>query len=164
MPGAGSAGTCCRQADRDQLRLLLGDYKWIDAKLRRTDVQALLLDFDLLDDRGELRAVHDAIRLASHGLARDPEQLAAQLTGRLPTGQSSTVDRIVADAARLSRRPWLRLRHTSLTHAGGALNGILKGHTGSVEAVAVSADGSTLLSGAADWSTAGLGHRRRPQL
>ena len=138
--------------DRDQLRLLLGDYKWIDAKLRRSDVQALLLDFDLLDDRGELRAVHDAIRLASHGLARDPEQLAAQITGRLPGGDSSTVDKMVADAARLSRKPSLRLRHTSLTHAGGALNGILKGHTGSVEAVAVSVDGSTLLSGAADWT------------
>ena len=138
--------------DRDQLRLLLGDYRWLDAKLRRADVQALLLDFDLLDDHAELRAVHDAIRLAAHGLARDPEQLAAQLIGRLPAGQSSTVDRIVADAERLSRRPSLRLRHTSLTHAGGALSGILKGHTGSVEAVAISADGSTLLSGAADWT------------
>ena len=135
---------------QDQLRSLLGDYRWMDAKLRRTDVQALLLDFDLLDDRGELRAVHDAIGLASHGLARDPDQLATQLTGRLPTGQSQTVDRLVAEASRLARRPWLRLRHTSLTHAGGALNGILKGHTGSVEALAVSRDGSTLISGAAD--------------
>ena len=137
---------------RDQLRSLLGEYKWIDAKLRRTDAQALLLDFELLDDRGELRAVHDAIRLASHGLARDPEQLAAQLIGRLPRGQSPTVDRLVADASRLSHRPSLRLRHTSLTHVGGALTGILKGHTGAVEALAVSADGSILLSGAADWT------------
>jgi WD40 repeat protein len=138
--------------DPEPLRSLLGDYRWLDAKLRRTDVQALLLDFDLLDDRGELRAVHDAIRLALHGLARDPEQLAAQLIGRLPSGQSPTVDKLLADARRLPKKPWLRLRHTSLTHAGGALNGILKGHTGSVEALAVSGDGSTLLSGAADWT------------
>jgi WD40 repeat protein len=136
----------------ERLRSLLGDYKWLAAKLARIDVQALLVDFDVLDDRGELRAVHDALRLSSHGLARDAGQLATQLTGRLGTGQSHTVDRLVADAAGLSPRPWLRLRHTSLTHAGGALNGILKGHTGSVEALAISDDGRTLISGAADWS------------
>ena len=82
----------------DRLRALLSDYKWLDAKLRWVDVQALLLDFEVLDDRGELRAVHEALRLSSDALARDPEQLAAQLTGRLGSGQSQTVDRLVADA------------------------------------------------------------------
>jgi WD40 repeat protein len=136
----------------DRLRSLLSDYQWIDAKLHRTDVQALLVDFDLLADQGELRAVHDAIRLASHGLARDPEQLAAQLIGRLACGQSQAVDTLLADAARLTPKPSFRLRHTSLTHAGGALNGILKGHTGAVEGLAMSDDGHRLISGSADWS------------
>ena len=141
-----------RAGQHDRLRSLLGDYKWLKAKLRKTDVQALLLDFDVLDDRGDLRAVHDVLRLSSYALARDPEQLAAQLTGRLPIGQSQTVDTLVADAVSLAQRPWLRLRHTSLTHPGGNLHRILKGHTGSIEALAISDDGHTLISGAGDWS------------
>ncbi|CAN5674267.1 hypothetical protein BH18ACI5_BH18ACI5_16340 [soil metagenome] len=136
----------------DRLRFLLSHFRWLEAKLRKIDVQALLVDFELLDDRGELGAVHDALRLSSDALGRDPEQLAAQLTGRLGTGQSGTVDTLIADAVSISRRPWLRLRQTTLTHAGGALNAILKGHTGPVEALAISDDGLTLLSGAADWS------------
>jgi WD40 repeat protein len=140
------------QAGRDdRLHALLSDYKWLDAKLCRTDVQALLLDFDLLDDESELRAIHDALRLSSYALGRDPGQLAVQFTGRLVAGQSLMIDRLVAEAAAVPR-PFLRLRHTSLTHAGGALKGILKGHVGTVEALAISADGRTLVSGASDWS------------
>lgn len=138
--------------EQGRLRSLLSDYRWIESKLRRTDVQALLVDFDLLADTGELRPVHDAIRLASHGLARDPGQLAVQLIGRLARGQSQTIDALLADASRLVPKPFLRLRKTSLTHAGGALNGILKGHTHAVEALAVSGDGRTLISASADWS------------
>ncbi len=142
------------QAGRhERLQSLLGDYKWLDAKLCRTDAQALLLDFDLLDEESELRAVHDALRLSSYALGRDPGQLAAQLTGRLGAGQSPTVDRLITDAISLQRQhPFLRLRHTSLTHAGGVLKGILKGHAGAVEALALSDDGRTLVSGASDWS------------
>lgn len=142
------------QAGRhDRLHSLLGDYKWLEAKLSRTDVQALLLDFDLLEDESELRAIHDALRLSSYALGRDPGQLAAQLTGRLAAAQSPSVDRLIADAVSLQRHhPFLRLRHTSLTHAGGVLKGILKGHAGAVEALAISDDGRTLVSGASDWS------------
>lgn len=138
--------------DEDALKTLLLDFNWLRAKLAATDILTLLRDFEWVRDAPALRLVHDALRLASNGLSQYPEQLAAQLSGRLERGLHAPVDQLLAAAATATGDPWLRLLHTSLTHPGGALTGIFKGHAGAVEAVAVSADGCWGVSASADWT------------
>jgi WD40 repeat protein len=138
--------------DEAALKTLLLDFNWLRAKLAATDISTLLRDFEWVRDSPVLRLVHDALRLASNGLSQYPEQLAAQLRGRLERGLIAPVDQLLAVAECAISEPWLSLLHTSLTHPGGALTGILKGHAGAVEAVAVSADGHRAVTASADWT------------
>lgn len=110
---------CQRQ---NELKRLLLDPAWIEAKLRITDVVSLLADYDLVlrpperykpetatalfigvpsrkiakvsdaepndsvpDDpeTNALRLVHGALRLSSNVIAKDPDQFAPQMVGRL---------------------------------------------------------------------------------
>jgi len=138
--------------EQERLGNLLLEFEWLRAKLMATDIHSVLLDFELLGESRELRLVHDALRLASNALSQYPEQLAAQLCGRLERGITDVIDRMLDSADASISRPWLRLSHTSLTHPGGALIGILKGHTGSVEAVALAPDGHRVVSASGDWT------------
>lgn len=141
-----------RAGEPDRLRDLLLDFDWLQAKLRATDPPALLEDFERCLDGEGLRLVHEALRLSMNGLSVDEGQLAVQLLGRLERGRVDTVDALLDQAVQSAPRPWLRLASDSLTHPGGALTGILKGHSAPVEAVAISADGRWVLSGSADWT------------
>ena len=90
---------CLREKELQQL--LLGP-DWIQAKLQATGVVQLLADYDLAlglqsvgglqkprstvlgdSDREAVDLVHDAIRLSSHVIAKDPDQFASQMVGRL---------------------------------------------------------------------------------
>ena len=63
---------------------MLLDFDFLQAKLESTDASALIADYDYLPKEADLRLVQSAIRLSAHVLARDPRELAGQLTGRLP--------------------------------------------------------------------------------
>ena len=67
----------------DELRGMLLDFEWLQAKLDAVDVNSLIADYDYLSDDFVLRMVQGAIRLSSNTLARDKTQLAAHLLGRL---------------------------------------------------------------------------------
>jgi WD40 repeat protein len=138
--------------DGATLKALLLDFSWLRAKLAATDILTLLRDFEMLRDEPVLRMVHDALRLAASGLGSYPEQLAVQLCGRLERGENEPVDQLLAEAEASIARPGLALVHSSLTHPGGALIGIFKGHAGAVEAVALTADGRCAVSASADWT------------
>src|SRR5580698_940481 len=68
---------------KDDLRRLLLDLNYLEAKLFATNTNALIADYDYLPENKDLRTVQSAIRLSSHVLVRDCRQLAGQLTGRL---------------------------------------------------------------------------------
>lgn len=138
--------------EAERLKTLLLDFAWLHAKLAATDILTLLRDFELLRDEAALRVVRDALRLASSRLGQYPEQLAAQLCGRIETGQNAQVDKLLTAAGASIARPWLTLSHTSLTHPGGALIGIFKGHAGAVQALALTADGRYAVTASADWT------------
>lgn len=95
------------QAGRSgEMRALLSDYEWLDAKLRAVGPVEILADYERLASH-EARAIEpgnqpghkpdgagaavasalaiiaDAVRLASHVLASEPAQLSSQLLGRL---------------------------------------------------------------------------------
>ena len=93
-------------AGREQeLRELLLEPRWLQAKLKAAGAHALTLDYDQLPEDEDLRLVQGAVRLSSHVMERDPEQLAPQMVGRLLGFESEGADRGLRDGcARACRR------------------------------------------------------------
>ena len=135
---------------REELRALLLSLEWLEAKLKAAGPAALLADFRYLAGDKELKRLEGALRLASHVLARRPEELAAQLLGRLARPASPGIEALLEQAAAWRGRPWLRPRRATLTPPGGALIRTLAGHSGPVQAVAVTPDGRRAVSGSDD--------------
>lgn len=137
--------------ESDALRGLLFDPSWMMAKMRNCGVAELEGDYALLLDDREAQLVGGALRLSSHVLAAEPDQLASQLWGRLAP------DRGVAIAALLNlvdskqgTIPWLKPRRPSLSVPGGSLIRTLAGHTNGVAAIAALQDGYRAISGSDD--------------
>jgi len=128
------------------LRRLLLNFAWLQAKLDATDHNALIADYDYFPDDFYLRLVQSAIRLSSH--IGDKSQLASQLHGRLLGQPSSEIQHLLANA--YARTPWLRPLTPSLMPPGGPLLRTLLGHSSEVNAVAVTADGCHVVSASND--------------
>jgi WD40 repeat protein len=136
----------------ERLQDLLLDFKWVAAKLDATDVHSLASEFDLVGQVEPFMTVRDALRLSAFSIDRDENQLGVQLCGRLESGQSPALDRLLDAARRYGAAPHLRLVFPTLSHPGGALVALLKGHGASIEAMDVSRDGSRAVTGAVDWT------------
>src|SRR5439155_347880 len=65
------------------LRALLLDCDWMQAKVKATDVTSLIADYDLLPDDSDLLLVQGTLRLSEHILVHDLAQLYSQVVGRL---------------------------------------------------------------------------------
>ena len=76
---------------KDELRKLLLDFSWIQAKLESTDVNLLISDYDHLPDDQVLALLQGALKLSAHVLARDSHQLAGQLLGRMQSFQETEI-------------------------------------------------------------------------
>ena len=135
---------------RRELRALLLDYRWIAAKLRATDVNALLRDFDALAGDRSPGLVQGALRLSAHVLAKDPAQLVGQLTGRLLHVEDGEIRALLSQVRAKATAPWLRPLTPILTPAGGALIRTLEGHMEEVMGVAVTPDGQRAVSASTD--------------
>ncbi len=144
----------------DRLRELLLDYGWLRAKFGATDAIALRNDAASLPDEQDLKYLARAFGQSAHVLARDPSALRGQLYGRLMGIESAGIERLLAQIRRSAEeRPWLRPLEPSLIPADSPLLRTLEGHSGRVNAVAVTSDGRTALSGSEDrtlrvWSLA----------
>jgi WD40 repeat protein len=139
-------------AREDELRKLLFDFKWMQAKLDATDVNSLISDYDYLSDDSDLRLVQGAVRLSSNALARDKTQLAGQLLGRLQCFSKSDDDiqSMLEQARKWKGSLWMCPLQSNLIPPGGPLVRTLEGHTGSVNAVAVTPDGRFAVSASND--------------
>jgi APAF-1 helical domain len=80
---------------KDDLRRLLLDFNYLQAKLAATDANALIADYDYLPEDKALQLVQSAIRLSAHVLARDARQLAGQLTGRSLSNTSPSIQALL---------------------------------------------------------------------
>jgi len=136
---------------KDELRGMLFDFGWLQAKLDGVDVYSLIADYDYLSDDSDLRLVQGAIRLSAHVLARDKAQLAGQLLGRTQSFRESGIQSMLKQAREWEGDLWWCPLTTSLTPPGGPLIRIMEGHTSSVSAVAVTPDGKHTISGS--WDT-----------
>ena len=68
---------------KEELRNLLLDFSWIQAKLEAADVNLLISDYDHLPDDHTLRLVQGAIHLSAHILTKDKSHLSGQLQSRM---------------------------------------------------------------------------------
>ncbi len=134
----------------DELKKLLLNVEWLYAKLEVVDLTSLLSDFDWVQGDKALELVQGAIRLAAHVLGKDRAQLFSQLLGRLQTLQLPEIQKLVNQAKRWTKNLWLRPLQGSLIASGGPLIRTLSGHSDSVNAVAVTPDGTRVISAAGD--------------
>jgi len=133
-----------------ELRDLLVDFSFLEAKLKATDINALISDYaGLAGEDPELRLIQAALRLSAHILGRDRRQLASQLLGRLLDRKEEHIQELVEGARSWQGEFWLRPRTASFTQPGGALIRVLEGHTDWVNAVAALA-GRRAVSASAD--------------
>jgi WD40 repeat protein len=134
----------------EDLRRLLLNFDYLHAKVGATDPNALIADYEYLPEDKDLRLAQSAIRLSADILASDPRQLPEQLTGRLLGNIAPTIQALLKQAAERKASAWLCPLHPNLTPPGGSLIRTLKGHTGCVNAVAVTPDGRRAVSASAD--------------
>jgi WD40 repeat protein len=134
-----------------QARTLLLDFDWLQAKLKASDVNALIADYDYLPEDKDLQLVQSAIRLSAHALTHHKGQLAGQLTGRLIGNPAACTQQLLKQAAERKPAPWLRPMSCSLIAAGGSLiRSRFTGHLQRVRTVAVTPDGTRAVSGSDD--------------
>ncbi len=116
----------------DELRSLLLDYDWIEAKLNATNSTALLADYELAlripatrasqlrrptneSSTEDLRLIKTALQLGAEVLAQDKLQLRAQLLGRLLNYDSANIQNLLAYVQKPIDKIWLRPVAASLT-------------------------------------------------
>ncbi len=139
-----------QQAQRaEDLSRILWSPRWLSVKLRATDPDALIADFDNLKGDPDAALVQTTLRLSAHVIARDPDQLLPQLAGRLLAAASNSIrireliqfDDSVSNLLK-PVSPGLRPPGTSLIRT-------LVGHRFSVQGAAVLDDGKRAIS--ASW-------------
>jgi WD40 repeat protein len=130
-----------------ELRTLLLDLDWMNAKLAAGNVPRLLADYGTLPSDPVVQLVANALRLSALVLADDPRQLPGQLTGRLTGEQDPQLRDLLQRTRRWAVTPWLCPLTASLTPAGGPLQLTLTSNNGDrTAAVAVSTDGRRAVS------------------
>ena len=136
--------------DFDILRSLLLNYDWINAKLRATDISAIIADYRLVANDEDTQLVQQALRLAGLIISRDSTQLPSQLVGRLGNISRPEIQNFVSQATDSRDTPWLYPVIANLTQPGGTLLQTFFGHKGWVSSVAITPDGRRVVSGSHD--------------
>jgi hypothetical protein len=135
---------------QEELEELLLNCRWLRSKLAATGIHALIRDYDYLRENPDLRLIQRALQLSGHVLARDADQLAGQLPGRLMSIESPKIQNFLEQLRLLQTCLWLRPLSPTLTPPGGFLLATLRGHGGGVQAVALTPDGRRAVSGSDD--------------
>jgi WD40 repeat protein len=134
----------------EELLSLLSEYRWLEAKLAATSVDALISDYQWSPRRPAAALVESALRLSAHVLRIDQRQFAGQLTGRLTGLGGTAVEELLWSAKTNAAQPWLRPLHPALHPAGTSLLHTLEGHSDGVRGVAVTPDGTRAVSASSD--------------
>ena len=143
----------------------LTDFNLLMAKIQHPDfgVQALIDDFDLVDDSEAvthpeynpekakaLNLIQAVLWISADVLERDQTKLVEQLLGRLLYFEMPEIQAMLEVAKQWKLAPWLRPLTPCLTPPRRGLLRALKGHSNSVNAVAVTTDGKRAISGSGD--------------
>ncbi len=129
------------EAERAAARQRLTDGSYLQEKLARQGVKAVLDELDQAEQDETLRALAAAIRAGTVVLGRAPEEVWNQARGRAG---------LTLHASRARQVPRFDLRFATLLPADEALVRVLEGHTGPVPGCAFSPDGTLALSASYD--------------
>ncbi|OBQ04538.1 MAG: hypothetical protein AN482_17800 [Anabaena sp. LE011-02] len=147
-----------------ELFKLLSNYYFIEAKINHPlfGVQALIEDYELLDNSEiknnskyaetvkALKLIQRALFRSTHIIFQDPKQLKGQLSARLTYFDLPEIKNFLAQIA-TDKNIGLYSLIGSLTPPGSrGLIRTLKGHSYSVNSIAVTPDGKTVISGSND--------------
>lgn len=141
-------------AGREQeLKELLLNFEWLQAKLQFTDVSSLIADYDLQEPLSSHNLIQSAIRLSAPAISKDASQLAGQLIGRLLAlpGLDAKLERFVEQIDASKQGIWLRPLRGTLTPPNSPLHLTFTEHQKPVETVVVSPDHDMALS--VSWDT-----------
>jgi WD40 repeat protein len=134
---------------RDELRKLLFDMDWIEAKLAATNAGALASDYRLVGDDASVQTLGAALALSAFALGKSPSHLSAQLCGRLLREDDPEIRAFLDRIERRNSSPWLKPLTASLTAPRGLLLAILGVHPG-VSELAAADDGERVISASLD--------------
>ena len=101
-------------------------------------------------DTSALRSILQALRLSSHIIQEDPDQLAGQLLARLGPGSADGISLFRQQIVFAKRAPWLYPRAPSLDTTSGPLVQTVFAHEGGAEVVETTSDGKFILSAGKD--------------
>ena len=102
-----------------ELQQLLCDFRWLQAKLENTNVNALIADYDFLPEDENLQLIQGALRLSAHILNQDKQQLPGQLLGRLLGFEREEIQRLLTQAQQC-KTPSLLPQTASLAPPGSS--------------------------------------------
>lgn len=142
LPAHLAAASCT-----DELRKLLLDYGWLQAKLRDTDAFSVCADYRLLtpDESDPVWIVGEALRLCVRALASNPAELPAQLHGRLLGFDQPEIRALLNKAAQGKNGLWLKPLRPNLTPPGTVLVAALSEPGTGVRCAAINADGTLVV-------------------
>jgi WD40 repeat protein len=150
--------------DYTKLYKLLSDYEFITTKINHPlfGIQALIEDYDLLDNSKvrynseyaetvkALKLIQGTLSRSAHIIFQDSKQLKGQLSARLTHFDLPEIKNLLAQIATDKNIGLYSLMGSLIPPGGGGLIRTLEGHSYSVEAIAVTPDGKTVISGSDD--------------
>ncbi|MDJ0660637.1 MAG: hypothetical protein QNJ42_14295 [Crocosphaera sp.] len=143
---------------------LLTTFDFLEDKINhpKFGLGSLIKDYDLINDletkkilnSGQidlLRLIQRTLKLSSHGLNKDPNQLVGQLWGRLQGLNNPDIEKLLKDAKDSNSKHFrLRPLTASLTSPESPLICNLTGHQRTVTAVVITPDGKKAVSASVD--------------
>jgi WD40 repeat protein len=135
----------------DELRAVLTDPAWIEARIAHGPLPDLIPDYKYAGDP-LTRQILRTLRMSAPVLAADPTQVRGQLVDRLMGQPDPGITAWAAGLTGQASGPAPQLASLVLADAAKPLEQILAGHTDQVRAVAVSPDGQRAVSGSDDGS------------
>jgi WD40 repeat protein len=146
-----------RSGRNEELHRILWEPEWMHAKLRATDVNSLISDYELLKPSAQnelsesAELLQGALRLSANVLAADKSEFASQLVGRLmPHSDSLPIRQFAIKLAAGTQGSWLRPLWPALHPPGTSLIRTLEDHSSSVHGIAVTPDGKRAVSASED--------------
>lgn len=133
-----------QHGDFARLRILLFDFHWLQNKVYATNSNAIIADYNKLSDEYTVEIVKSALLGSAHILMQAPEQLAAQLYGRLRLGQFPEIDSLIEQIERVLDAHILRPVTQNLDTTESPLIRTMKGHKNQVNGALELSDGHLL--------------------
>ncbi len=135
---------------KDNLRELLLNFNWQQSKLKATDIDSLISDYNYIVDDPPIQIVQGAIRLSTYALASSQKHLGGQLLGRLKSTPNNEIQSLLKQITEQKVSISLVPISCSLTSPGGPLINTVAGHSDGVISICVTPDGTKIISGSLD--------------